>query len=173
VDSVQGVDRTKVVAVAVEVLTGLADTMPGRDMHRLRGGLPGTSTVVEHPVHGTAWRVALQIKTASARDAFQRGNDGKVVFAPLVSTTWASEPAGTSTAPSAHMGSMRTLDRDYLATHPKGDEKATLTLHLPIPASIDVPDNADGTRPAVTLKATGGPYSSPRRCGTRVTTARP
>lgn len=84
VGTVQGVDRSKIVAVAVEVLTGLADTMPGRDMHRLRGGLPGTSTFVEHPVHGTAWRVALQIKTASARRMhFWRGNDGKVVFATV------------------------------------------------------------------------------------------
>jgi hypothetical protein len=64
----------------------------------------------------------------------------------------------TVAAVSAHMGFMRTLDRNYLATHPKGDEKATLTLELSIPASIDIPNNPDGTRPAVTLKATGGTY---------------
>jgi hypothetical protein len=56
------------------------------------------------------------------------------------------------------MGRMRTLDRAYLSTHPKGDEKATLTLQLEIPAGIDVPANPDGTRPSVTLKATGGTY---------------
>jgi hypothetical protein len=52
-------------------------------MHRLRGGLPGTPCI-EHPELGTAWRVALQVKTASARRMhFWRGNDGKVVFATV------------------------------------------------------------------------------------------
>jgi hypothetical protein len=80
---IQGVERSKIIAVAVEVLTGLADSMPGRDMHRLRGGLPG-SPCVEHPELGTAWRVALQTKTASARRMhFWRGSDGRVVFATV------------------------------------------------------------------------------------------
>lgn len=84
VADIQGVDRSKIVAVAVEVLTGLADSMPGRDMHRLRGGLPGASNVVEHPAYGTAWRVALQIKTASARRMhFWRGTDGMIRFAAV------------------------------------------------------------------------------------------
>lgn len=84
VEEIQGVDRSKIVAVAVEVLTGLADTLPGRDMHRLRGGLPGTSSWVEDPELGTAWRVALQVKTASARRMhFWRGTDGKIVFATV------------------------------------------------------------------------------------------
>jgi hypothetical protein len=84
VEDLQGIDRSKIVAVAVEVLTGLADSMPGRDMHRLRGGLPGTSTWVEDPILGTAWRVALQVKTASARRMhFWRGTDGRIVFATV------------------------------------------------------------------------------------------
>ena len=84
VADIQGVDRSKIVAVAVEVLTGLADSMPGRDMHRLRAGLPGASNFVEHPDYGTAWRVALQIRTASARRMhFWRGNDGKILFAAV------------------------------------------------------------------------------------------
>lgn len=84
VEELQGVDRSKIIAVAVEVLTGLADTLPGRDMHRLRGGLPGTSSYVEDPDLGTAWRVALQVKTASARRMhFWRGTDGKIVFATV------------------------------------------------------------------------------------------
>lgn len=83
VDEIQGVDRSKIIAVAVEVLTGLADTLPGRDMHRLRGGHAGAGCI-EDPVLGTAWRVALQVKTASARRMhFWRGNDGKVVFATV------------------------------------------------------------------------------------------
>ncbi|HEX9088026.1 MAG TPA: hypothetical protein VF867_10915, partial [Arthrobacter sp.] len=84
VADIQGVDRSKIVAVAVEVLTGLADSMPGRDMHRLRGGLPGASNFIEHPVYGTAWRVALQIKTASARRMhFWRDSDGMIRFATV------------------------------------------------------------------------------------------
>lgn len=84
VQEIQGIDRSKIIAVAVEVLTGLADTLPGRDMHRLRGGLPGTSSWVEDPELGTAWRVALQVKTASARRMhFWRGTDGKIVFATV------------------------------------------------------------------------------------------
>lgn len=84
VADLQGVDRSKIIAVAVEVLTGLADSMPGRDMHRLRGGVAGTSTWVEDPILGTAWRVALQVKTASARRMhFWRGTDGRIVFATV------------------------------------------------------------------------------------------
>jgi hypothetical protein len=84
VEELQGVDRSKIVAVAVEVLTGLADSMAGRDMHRLRGGNPGASGCIDHPVYGTAWRVALQVKTAAARRMhFWRGTDGKIRFATV------------------------------------------------------------------------------------------
>jgi hypothetical protein len=68
----------------VEVLTGLAETMPGRDMHRLRGSAKGDFGYVEHAEYGTVWRVALQIGTASARRLhFWRGTDGKVMFAAV------------------------------------------------------------------------------------------
>ncbi|WP_259678336.1 hypothetical protein [Arthrobacter oryzae] len=83
VEEIQGVERSKIIAVAVEVLTGLADSMPGRDMHRLRIGHAGAG-FIEDPELGTAWRVALQVKTASARRMhFWRGTDGKVVFATV------------------------------------------------------------------------------------------
>lgn len=55
---------------------------------------------------------------------------------------------------------MRTLDRDYLAVHPAGDEPAEFTVSIPVPASIDVPNNADGTRPQVTLNATSDTYGN-------------
>lgn len=55
---------------------------------------------------------------------------------------------------------MRTLDRTYLATHPAGDETATFSISMPVPASVDVPDNPDGTRPKITLKATSDTYSN-------------
>lgn len=83
VDEIHGIDRSKIISVAVEVLTGIADSMPGRDMHRLRSG-PAGAGCIEDPVLGTAWRVALQTKTASARRMhFWRGSDGKVVFATV------------------------------------------------------------------------------------------
>ncbi|WP_159619455.1 hypothetical protein [Arthrobacter zhaoguopingii] len=84
VEKIQGVDRSKIVAVAVEVLTGIAETMPGRDMHRLRSGPKAGTVFVEHAEYGTAWRVALQIGAASARRLhFWRGIDGRVMFATV------------------------------------------------------------------------------------------
>lgn len=61
---------------------------------------------------------------------------------------------------SAHMRRMRTLDRNYLANHPAGDEQAVFTVHLTLPESVDVPNNPDGTRPQVTLKATSDTYGN-------------
>ncbi|MCQ1945510.1 MULTISPECIES: hypothetical protein [unclassified Arthrobacter] len=84
VDRIQGVDRSKIVAVVVEVLTGIADTSAGRDMHRLRGGPKAGTGFIEDAEYGTAWRVALQVATASARRLhFWRGTDGKVMFATV------------------------------------------------------------------------------------------
>ena len=80
VDTVQGVDRTKVVSVAMEILTGLAESMPGREMHRMR--TTASSNAKDHPVYGTFWRVSLQVKTASARRLhFWRGEGGRITFA--------------------------------------------------------------------------------------------
>lgn len=56
------------------------------------------------------------------------------------------------------MGAMRTLDRKYLAAHPEGEEKAVISLSVPVPTSVDVPANPDGTRPRITLKVTGDTY---------------
>lgn len=54
---------------------------------------------------------------------------------------------------------MRTLDRKFLAANPAGDEKAVISLSVPVPTSVEVPANPDGTRPRITLKATGDTYS--------------
>ncbi|MEH0110785.1 hypothetical protein V6N00_13825 [Tersicoccus sp. MR15.9] len=82
-EALQGIDRSKVVDVVVEILTGLADRLPGREMHRLRGGVAGAPTI-EDPVLGTAWRVSLQVKTASARRLhFWRGYDGHITLATV------------------------------------------------------------------------------------------
>ncbi|MGW0434107.1 hypothetical protein ACWDV4_16400 [Micromonospora sp. NPDC003197] len=66
IDQVEGVNRAKVVAVVVEVLTEQVQRMPGRDLHRLRDGLAGSSYVCR-PDGATCWRVALQRNTAAAR----------------------------------------------------------------------------------------------------------
>ncbi|QOD05971.1 hypothetical protein [Pseudarthrobacter sp. BIM B-2242] len=55
---------------------------------------------------------------------------------------------------------MRTLDRKYLATHPAGEEPAVFEVSIDLPASVDVPNNPDGTRPQVTLKATSDTYAN-------------
>lgn len=55
---------------------------------------------------------------------------------------------------------MRTFDRQYLATHPLGDEKAEFTLSANVPDSAGVPLNADGSKPQVTLKVTADTYQS-------------
>ncbi|HEX9225854.1 MAG TPA: hypothetical protein VF885_04240 [Arthrobacter sp.] len=55
---------------------------------------------------------------------------------------------------------MRTLDRNYLATHPAGDDLAAFNISLSIPASVDVPNNPDGTRPQISLKATSDTYGN-------------
>lgn len=56
------------------------------------------------------------------------------------------------------MGAMRTFDRQYLATHPEGEEKASFTMSAKVPDNIDVPTNPDGTRPQITITATGNTY---------------
>lgn len=50
---------------------------------------------------------------------------------------------------------MRTLDNKFLMENPLGDEQSSVTLSIPIPESLEIPANADGSRPSVTLKATG------------------
>jgi len=84
VADIEGVDRAKVIAVVVEVLTGLADTMPGREMHRLRAGLGAGTGAVDDDDLGTAWRVSLQSNTASARRLhFWRRSDGQITLAKI------------------------------------------------------------------------------------------
>lgn len=56
------------------------------------------------------------------------------------------------------MARVKTLDREYLSTHPEGDEKAKLTFSGKVPSSIVVPLNPDGTRPSATLQVTGENY---------------
>jgi hypothetical protein len=66
-EDVDGISRTKVLEVVVHVLTGLAETMPGRDLHRLRMGPGGDDAYVERLPGEFCWRVALQRNAPSAR----------------------------------------------------------------------------------------------------------
>lgn len=50
---------------------------------------------------------------------------------------------------------MRTLDSTYLKENPQGEEKSTVKLTLNLPEAVLVADNPDGTRPSVSLEATG------------------
>lgn len=79
VRTLHGIDRSKIIAVAVEVLTGLADRSPGRAMHLMR---EGSTDLVPPAGAGKLWRVSLQDATAGARRLhFWRGAGGHVTFA--------------------------------------------------------------------------------------------
>ncbi|MET7969781.1 hypothetical protein [Micromonospora sp. NPDC005305] len=66
VEQLEGISRAKVVAVVVEVLTGQAQHLPGRDAHPLRTGEAG-SPYVRRSDGAICWRVALQRESAAAR----------------------------------------------------------------------------------------------------------
>lgn len=66
-DQLEGVSRSKVCDVIVEVLTKLAREIDGRDLHQLREGAGGGSGVRRREDGATCWRVALQRESASAR----------------------------------------------------------------------------------------------------------
>ncbi len=77
--SVEGISRGKVVEVIVEVLTGLADTLPGRELHPLRTSEAGNAPVRTRSDGATCWRASLQVNTPSARRLhFWRLKDGSV-----------------------------------------------------------------------------------------------
>lgn len=57
----------KILRALVDVLTGRAPEIPGRDLHRLREGQGGNDPYVTRRDGGTCWRVSLEQNTASAR----------------------------------------------------------------------------------------------------------
>lgn len=65
--SVEGVDRSKVVAVTVEILTDLVNELDGRELHPLREGYGGGERDVVRSDGGRCMRVALQRTSSSAR----------------------------------------------------------------------------------------------------------
>jgi hypothetical protein len=78
-NGVEGISRQKVVDVIVEVVTGLVDELPGRDVHQLRSGSGGSDAPVV--IDGLAyWRAAIQQNTASARRLHFGRSAGRLVF---------------------------------------------------------------------------------------------
>lgn|GEM_PF-3261908 len=78
--ALDGLDRDKLADVMMEVLTGLADALPGRAMHQYHAG-EGGAEAVQHSELGHLWRANLQTNAASARRLhFYRGPGGVVTF---------------------------------------------------------------------------------------------
>ena len=65
--AVEGVSRSKVVDVIVEVLTGRVYELAGLEAHQLRSGMGGDDPPRVREDGATCWRVSLQVKTPSAR----------------------------------------------------------------------------------------------------------
>jgi hypothetical protein len=66
--ALEGVDRSKVVAVTVEIITDLVNELDGRELHPLREGDGAAARDVVRPGDGArCMRVSLQRKTPSAR----------------------------------------------------------------------------------------------------------
>lgn len=77
--TIQGIDRSKVVDVVVEILTGLVHQTAGRQTHQLRSGPGGDDPYLTRPDGATCWRISLQHKTAQARRLhYWQLNDGTV-----------------------------------------------------------------------------------------------
>ncbi len=66
-EAVQGVDRSKVVDVAADVVSGRVHSVAARQTHQLRSGSGGDDPFVVGASGATCWRVSLQHKTAQAR----------------------------------------------------------------------------------------------------------
>jgi len=67
-NALEGVDRAKVVAVTVEIITDLVHTLDSREPHPLRAGEGAAERAVIRPKDGAqCMRVALQRRTPSAR----------------------------------------------------------------------------------------------------------
>lgn len=66
-DKLQGVTRSKIVQVVVEVLTGLDKEIVSRERHALRQDSGGATSQVIREDGASCWRVSLQVNTPAAR----------------------------------------------------------------------------------------------------------
>lgn len=84
-ESLEGVSRAKVIAVVVDVLTGLVHTLDSRKLHQLRSALSGGAPPVVREDGATCWRAAIQRETPSARRLhYWERVDGRVEFSRVV-----------------------------------------------------------------------------------------
>ncbi len=79
---VQGVERSKVVDVIVEVLTDLAPRLASREVHQLRSGSGGDDPPRTRG-RETAWRVSLQVGTPGARRLHYWKGDGVIELSSI------------------------------------------------------------------------------------------
>ena len=66
-ESLQGISREKVADVVVEIATGIASELAGREVHRLREGAGGDDRILVRDDGAVCWRASLQVGTSSAR----------------------------------------------------------------------------------------------------------
>lgn len=83
-DDLEGVARGKVAEVVVQVLTGRAHEIPGREVHRLRTGAGGEAAPREREPGEYCWRVALQRNTPGARRLHYWDKAGRVELSRVV-----------------------------------------------------------------------------------------
>lgn len=82
--STDGIERSKVVDVMVEVACGLAWSIAGRELHQLRTGEHGDAPGRVRADGATCWRTSLQVNAASARRLhYWMLNDGTVEFSSV------------------------------------------------------------------------------------------
>lgn len=75
----------KAMKTVVDVLTGRAKDIPGRDLHRLRTGDGGDDAFVVRPDDGAVcWRAAIEIKSASARRLHYWALGGRIELSRVV-----------------------------------------------------------------------------------------
>ncbi|WP_340537982.1 hypothetical protein [Nocardioides sp. GXZ039] len=66
-DKLEGIKPDKIADVVFEIVTGLAQQLPSREIHRLRTGSGGEDPVRIREDGAVAWRANLQVNTPSAR----------------------------------------------------------------------------------------------------------
>lgn len=82
--TLQPQDRSKAVNVVLEVITGRADTLPGRAAHHFRSGHGAEESAHRREDGSTLWRVSLQHNSPQARRLhFWRGSNGQVELASV------------------------------------------------------------------------------------------
>jgi hypothetical protein len=66
-ENLQGISKEKIADVVVEIATGIASELAGREVHRLREGAAGDARHVTREDGAVCWRASLQVGTSSAR----------------------------------------------------------------------------------------------------------